>query len=190
MSTCSLRGTSNAVIIIIMLLVCCFYLQYHCHTDWWARCDQLPPHNWDHSPLSQDNGVRLWALKDSGHLHTAEDTAGWDWTLLHLSDLWAILSRCYCPREFERKCVWKWCFISGLWSNILHLHVNLHVLWESTAQGNYCVECFDSILIPYVYFLFTLWMQGKMVQQLAKEPSARLLKHVVRCYLRLSDNLR
>ncbi|XP_064385539.1 CCR4-NOT transcription complex subunit 9-like isoform X2 [Halichondria panicea] len=30
---------------------------------------------------------------------------------------------------------------------------------------------------------------GKMVQQLAKEPSARLLKHVVRCYLRLSDNL-
>ena len=29
-----------------------------------------------------------------------------------------------------------------------------------------------------------------MVQQLAKEPSTRLLKHVVRCYLRLSDNLR
>lgn len=31
---------------------------------------------------------------------------------------------------------------------------------------------------------------GKMVLQLAKEPSARLLKHVVRCYLRLSDNPR
>ncbi|KAJ6636809.1 CCR4-NOT transcription complex subunit 9 [Pseudolycoriella hygida] len=31
---------------------------------------------------------------------------------------------------------------------------------------------------------------GKMVLQLAKEPSARLLKHVVRCYLRLSDNVR
>ncbi len=29
-----------------------------------------------------------------------------------------------------------------------------------------------------------------MVLQLAKEPSARLLKHVVRCYLRLSDNPR
>ena len=33
-------------------------------------------------------------------------------------------------------------------------------------------------------------MQGKMVLQLAKEQSARLLKHVVRCYLRLSDNPR
>lgn len=32
--------------------------------------------------------------------------------------------------------------------------------------------------------------QGKMVLSLAKEPSARLLKHVVRCYLRLSDNPR
>ena len=31
---------------------------------------------------------------------------------------------------------------------------------------------------------------GKMVIQLSKEPSQRLLKHVVRCYLRLSDNLR
>lgn len=29
-----------------------------------------------------------------------------------------------------------------------------------------------------------------MVIQLAKDPSARLLKHVVRCYLRLSDNPR
>ena len=31
---------------------------------------------------------------------------------------------------------------------------------------------------------------GKMVIQLAKDPSQRLLKHVVRCYLRLSDNTR
>lgn len=31
---------------------------------------------------------------------------------------------------------------------------------------------------------------GKMVIHLAKEPSTRLLKHVVRCYLRLSDNSR
>ena len=29
-----------------------------------------------------------------------------------------------------------------------------------------------------------------MVQGLVKEPSARLLKHVIRCYLRLSDNPR
>lgn len=32
--------------------------------------------------------------------------------------------------------------------------------------------------------------QGKMVIALSKEPSARLLKHVVRCYLRLTDNQR
>lgn len=31
---------------------------------------------------------------------------------------------------------------------------------------------------------------GKMVISLTKDPSARLLKHVVRCYLRLSDNTR
>ena len=29
-----------------------------------------------------------------------------------------------------------------------------------------------------------------MVAQLAEQPSARLLKHIVRCYLRLSDNPR
>ena len=33
-------------------------------------------------------------------------------------------------------------------------------------------------------------LQGKMVLHLSKEMSARLLKHVVRCYLRLSDNPR
>ena len=31
---------------------------------------------------------------------------------------------------------------------------------------------------------------GKMVHGLAKQQSQRLLKHVVRCYLRLSDNSR
>uniref|UniRef100_A0A914RZA3 CCR4-NOT transcription complex subunit 9 n=1 Tax=Parascaris equorum TaxID=6256 RepID=A0A914RZA3_PAREQ len=35
-----------------------------------------------------------------------------------------------------------------------------------------------------------LTLQGKMVLQLAKDPSQRLLKHVVRCYSRLSDNPR
>ncbi|XP_042520270.1 CCR4-NOT transcription complex subunit 9-like isoform X3 [Macadamia integrifolia] len=31
---------------------------------------------------------------------------------------------------------------------------------------------------------------GTMVQSLAEQPSPRLLKHIIRCYLRLSDNLR
>eukprot|EP01147_Barroeca_monosierra_P011211 gene11211-3266_t len=31
---------------------------------------------------------------------------------------------------------------------------------------------------------------GKMVHQLAKNPSARLMKHIIRCYYRLSDNSR
>ena len=31
---------------------------------------------------------------------------------------------------------------------------------------------------------------ANMVQALAEQPSIRLLKHIVRCYLRLSDNLR
>jgi len=31
---------------------------------------------------------------------------------------------------------------------------------------------------------------GGMVTQLAEQPSVRLLKHIIRCYLRLSDNPR
>ncbi|KAJ6751754.1 hypothetical protein OIU85_002203 [Salix viminalis] len=31
---------------------------------------------------------------------------------------------------------------------------------------------------------------GNMVAALAEQPSSRLLKHIIRCYLRLSDNLR
>ena len=31
---------------------------------------------------------------------------------------------------------------------------------------------------------------GNLVQSLVDQPSARLLKHIVRCYLRLSDNPR
>lgn len=42
----------------------------------------------------------------------------------------------------------------------------------------------------YERFSHVAMILGKMVLQLAKEPSARLLKHVVRCYLRLSDNPR
>ncbi|XP_065164899.1 CCR4-NOT transcription complex subunit 9 [Atheta coriaria] len=40
----------------------------------------------------------------------------------------------------------------------------------------------------YDRFSHVAMILGKMVLSLAKEPSARLLKHVVRCYLRLSDN--
>nr|XP_054113906.1 CCR4-NOT transcription complex subunit 9 isoform X3 [Callithrix jacchus] len=42
----------------------------------------------------------------------------------------------------------------------------------------------------YERFSHVAMILGKMVLQLSKEPSARLLKHVVRCYLRLSDNPR
>lgn len=42
----------------------------------------------------------------------------------------------------------------------------------------------------YERFSHVAMILGKMVLALAKEPSARLLKHVVRCYLRLSDNQR
>nr|CAG4651974.1 EOG090X09A7 [Triops cancriformis] len=42
----------------------------------------------------------------------------------------------------------------------------------------------------YERFSHVAMILGKMVISLAKEQSARLLKHVVRCYLRLSDNAR
>ena len=42
----------------------------------------------------------------------------------------------------------------------------------------------------YERFSHVAMVLGKMVNSIAKEPSARLLKHVVRCYLRLSDNHR
>ncbi|XP_013387233.1 CCR4-NOT transcription complex subunit 9 [Lingula anatina] len=42
----------------------------------------------------------------------------------------------------------------------------------------------------YERFSHVAMILGKMVLQLAKDQSARLLKHVVRCYLRLSDNPR
>uniref|UniRef100_A0A915JVG8 CCR4-NOT transcription complex subunit 9 n=1 Tax=Romanomermis culicivorax TaxID=13658 RepID=A0A915JVG8_ROMCU len=42
----------------------------------------------------------------------------------------------------------------------------------------------------YDRFYHVAMILGKMVISLAREPSARLLKHVVRCYSRLSDNPR
>ncbi|PRD36866.1 UNVERIFIED_CONTAM: cnot9 [Trichonephila clavipes] len=42
----------------------------------------------------------------------------------------------------------------------------------------------------YERFSHVAMILGKMVISLSKEQSARLLKHVIRCYLRLSDNPR
>ena len=42
----------------------------------------------------------------------------------------------------------------------------------------------------YERFSHVAMILGKMVISLAKDQSSRLLKHVVRCYLRLSDNSR
>ncbi|GBN97149.1 CCR4-NOT transcription complex subunit 9 [Araneus ventricosus] len=42
----------------------------------------------------------------------------------------------------------------------------------------------------YERFSHVAMILGKMVIALSKEQSARLLKHVIRCYLRLSDNPR
>ena len=52
-----------------------------------------------------------------------------------------------------------------------------------------------SVLTPYLApvisrFSHVALILGKMVHGLAKQQSQRLLKHVVRCYLRLSDNSR
>jgi CCR4-NOT transcription complex subunit 9 len=42
----------------------------------------------------------------------------------------------------------------------------------------------------YDRFSHVAMILSKMVLSLAKEPSSRLLKHVVQCYLRLSDKAR
>lgn len=42
----------------------------------------------------------------------------------------------------------------------------------------------------YERFSHVAMILGRMVLMLSKEPSSRLLKHVIRCYLRLSENLR
>jgi CCR4-NOT transcription complex subunit 9 len=48
----------------------------------------------------------------------------------------------------------------------------------------------EYICATYERFCNVAIVLEKMVVNLSKEPSARLLKHVVRCYLRLSDNHR
>lgn len=53
-----------------------------------------------------------------------------------------------------------------------------------------CVKLCNHIPCVCVHVHVRVVVQDKMVQQLGRDPSTRLLKHVVRCYLRLSDNLR
>ena len=52
------------------------------------------------------------------------------------------------------------------------------------------ISCLLGDLQTYERFSHVAMILGKMVIALAKEQSARLLKHVIRCYLRLSDNPR
>lgn len=56
------------------------------------------------------------------------------------------------------------------------------ILLDETGL-NYICQTYDR-------FSHVALILGKMVMALAKEPSQRLLKHVIRCYLRLSDNAR
>ena len=56
------------------------------------------------------------------------------------------------------------------------------ILVDETGLGYICQT--------YDRFSHVAMILGKMVISLSKEPSARLLKHVIRCYLRLSDNPR
>jgi CCR4-NOT transcription complex subunit 9 len=73
------------------------------------------------------------------------------------------------------------------------------ILLDDTGLSYICqtYERFSHVAVILVSLITSInlnwWscvVQGKMVIQLAKEPSQRLLKHVVRCYSRLSDNPR
>lgn len=56
------------------------------------------------------------------------------------------------------------------------------ILLDDTGL-NYICQTYDR-------FSHVAMILAKMVMSLSKDPSARLLKHVIRCYLRLSDNPR
>jgi len=58
------------------------------------------------------------------------------------------------------------------------------ILLDETGIGlHYICQTYDR-------FSHVAMILGKMVISLAKDKSSRLLKHVIRCYLRLSDNVR
>lgn len=80
--------------------------------------------------------------------------------------------------------------IAGRIRSLVHLSDIRKILSCCHYTGKSFTNCphFDP---SHFHFLsLSLFPKGKMVIQLAKDPCARLLKHVVRCYLRLSDNTR
>lgn len=97
------------------------------------------------------------------YLYPPEDSSGWHRSGIHLSDVWTLLPCCYDPCEFLK-----------IASPFLRRACDFHHIKYSKQ----------------LFLAHGSFFQGKMVLQLSKEPSARLLKHVVRCYLRLSDNSR
>lgn len=126
---------------------------------------------WIAAPVKKELSCVLFCILGC-YLHPPEDSPGRHGPGIHLSDLWALLPCCYDSREF--------------------ISIN-SVSPQAAVLRRMCEWLILTVwIIPAV--LYGLWclsfLQGKMVLQLSKEPSARLLKHVVRCYLRLSDNSR
>ena len=64
-----------------------------------ARGHQFPTHNWNHTSLFEDHGVRIRTLQNCGNFHFAKDIAGWDWLVLYLPDVWQVLS---CGYDFGK----------------------------------------------------------------------------------------
>lgn len=122
-----------------------YCIQYYLYVNWWKAKSLISSFSmWDNCLLGC-------------HLHPTEDSPGWHRAGIHLSNVWALLPRCYDSCESA--------------------HFELLICNTFVSRFSFW---------PYSLSLF----QGKMVLQLSKEPSARLLKHVVRWYLRLSDNSR
>ncbi|VDK81489.1 unnamed protein product, partial [Onchocerca ochengi] len=64
------------------------------------------------------------------------------------------------------------------------------ILLDDTGLAYICQTYERFSHVAMILYVSLIAPQGKMVLHLAKEPSQRLLKHVVRCYSRLSDNPR
>ena len=72
-------------------------------------------------------------------------------------------------------------------SSVINYRVELSAVSSCISSAS-CRVIEGSILSPFSHQVATIL--ESMVESLAREPSARLLKHVVRCYLRLTDNPR
>ena len=73
----------------------------------WPKLDLFPPrksrfHLWtggyqfsvdhgDHSLMSSNHGIWLRAEQNCCYFHFTEDTFGWNWSLLHLPDIWQVI---------------------------------------------------------------------------------------------------